>query len=202
MKRILISAVLALMASGAMAQEKEITRVEPVLDTDVMEDAKPTYIFFPEMELLDGGIDWSDLEHNKYYAISAPAEWRATGDEGGNAEENGWFMDEHPAKLEFISLNEYEDMLSWLELTEEMAEEITDTTAARAVGQHAEVSKHTVEISGEYLDILGTLSGHRQKSRNFQIMKYAGKTIMYDYNNKILRLLEMVPMDMDDIIKE
>lgn len=202
MRKILSLISAAMMATTALAQDDGAMQDTAAPVAMEAEKAIATTIFLPEMELVDGGMDWSDLEHGMYYAISAPAEWKAAVDENGEKTENGWFMAATPDKTEYISINEYEDMLTWIDIKEEMAEEVTDSTAARAVRKSNIKSVHTVETNGEYLDILGTLSGHRQVSRNFQIMKYAGKYIMYDYSNKILRLLSIEPLSQDDIIKE
>lgn len=175
---------------------------------------EPASIMLPYMELADGGTNWDNLEVGKFYHISAPAHWYepAPQEDGksadgsnsaGNSEANkGWIMEENRWINEYISINEYTDMLTWLKVEEIMLEEITDSTAARATRRKVTESVHTVDASGEYLDIIGTISGYRQKSRNFQIMQYAGRTVIYDYNNKILRLLDPEPLEKNSIIDE
>ncbi len=176
--------------------------------TDSTAAAVPATIFLPYMEMEEGGLEWESLEPGKYYEVSNPAYWNGPKngetDSTSNPENLGWVMEDNSRISHYISINEYADMLMWLTMEEEMLEQVTDTTVARVVGKSAHESKHTVEISGEYLDILGTLSGPRREneSKNFQIMRYAGKLVMYDYNNKIIRLLSTEPINREAIINE
>ncbi len=168
----------------------------------------PQTIFMPYMEMEEGGLEWESLEAGKFYEISNPAYWNgpktADADSTVSQENLGWVMDADSRISHYISINEYSDMLTWLTMEEQMLEMVTDTTVARVVGKKAVESKHTIDVSGEYLDIVGTLSGPRREneSKNFQVMTYAGKLVMYDYTNKIMRLLSTEPKDKEDIIKE
>ncbi len=160
--------------------------------------ALPNRIFLPEENLTEGGPDWDDLEIGKFYEISAPGIYQ----ESDEDQMRGWFIEERPHFKEYISINEHVDMLTWLDVEEKMLEEVTDSTVARAIKVYGVESVHTADITGQYLDIVGTLSGHRQKSRNFQIMKYGDKAAIYDYNNKIIRILSLEPMDKNTILQE
>lgn len=231
MRKILLSIATALMATSAIAQtpdEEQMIEQRPEVESedDVMpasddeasdtetsddesdaEAAEEVFekIFFPYMELQDGGLDWEDLAMDKFYELSRPALWNGPKNpdpEAEEAENPGWIMVDNPHITEYVSLNEYGDMLTWITTEEKMLEQITDSTVARAVKKVSVESVHTVDVSGEFLDIVGTIKGKRQESKNFQIMKYADKLIIYDYNNKILRLLSTEPREKATIIEE
>lgn len=181
-----------LISGYAMAQE-------PVDSTQSTAAQQPEKIFFPDMEIADADITWSSLEKGKFYEISLPGEWAVSAD----GEQEGYFAEQDPSTKEYISINDDEDVLTWLTVKQQSADCITDSTTARAIHRDYTESVYTADISDAYLDIVGTQKGRKIKSRNFQLAIYAGKYAVYDYNNKILRLLDIgIAYSLDNIVND
>lgn len=190
-----------MICTATLAQEPERYREAPGSGGAA---TLPATVFFPEMELADGGQNWEDLQPGLFYEVSAPAYWNGPKNGAPSTEEKlGWVMEINPKVTEYVSIDEDAETLTWIVREENMLEEITDSTVARAIKRKALEGIYTVDVSGEYLDILGSISGLKQGSRNFQIMRYADKLVMYDYNNKIMRVMDLDnPKKKDDIIKD
>jgi len=195
MRKILLTIAAMIPACMLWAQEPEAVE-PPTIAPAETEDDKPKFVFLPEMELKEGVMNWGDLKKDLYYQISAPAEWKTT-----EADGNGWFLPENPPIQEYVSLSDDEMLLSWIDVEEEIQEQVIDSTVSITTNKKALESLHTVDVSGEYLDIVGTIKGHRQNLKSLQIMQYADKIVLYD-NNKVIRILTLEPIEKQDVIKK
>lgn len=202
MRKILLTLAAAAMPAFAMGQTADTAGTSTSADAAMEPPAPgsngaaivPSKIMLPYAELQDSGMEWQELEPGKFYEISQPAFWTEEPDSASAEPFKGWIMEEKPGTREYISVNEFGDMLTWLSLEERMIEQqATDSTVETISKIYISESVHTVEISGEYLDRLGSLSGPKRQFKSLQIMKYNGCLVIHDYVSKYIRHLSQEP---------